>query len=179
MYMQNAAGFSALDSGLTLMAGGIVMGVLSPVTGRVFDRFGARVLAPTGIALVLAGTFMLAHLGAQRGALYIGLAYAVLMAGQSMVSMPLTTSAMNSLPPALIPHGTAMNNTMRSVVGALATAVLVTIMVGASSAAAQAGVADSAAAGFDAAYWTMVALNVVALAASLLALRSPNPKASV
>lgn len=42
MYMQNAAGFSALTSGMTLMAGGIVMGVLSPINGRVFDRFGAR-----------------------------------------------------------------------------------------------------------------------------------------
>lgn len=117
MFMQNVAGFSALDSGMTLMAGGIIMGVLSPVSGRVFDRFGVRVLAPVGLFLVMAGTFLLAHVEAGSGMPYIASAYAVLMAGQSMVSMPLTTSAMNSLPPALIPHGTAMNNTMRSIVG--------------------------------------------------------------
>lgn len=179
MCMQNASGFSALESGMTLMAGGIVMGVLSPINGRVFDRFGARVLAPTGLALVLTGTFLLAHLSAGTSALYIGASYAVLMAGQSMVSMPLTTSAMNSLPPALIPHGTAMNNTVRSIMGSLGTAVFVTIMVAVSSSAAQAGVENSAFAGFDAAYWTMVALNAVAFVASLFVLRkqakAPEP----
>lgn len=175
MCMQNASGFSALDSGMTLMAGGIVMGVLSPINGRLFDRFGARVLAPTGLALVLIGSFLLAHLGADTGALYIALAYAVLMAGQSMVSMPLTTSAMNSLPPALIPHGTAMNNTIRSVMGSLGTAVFVTIMVAVSSSAEQAGVANAAFAGYDAAYWTMVALNTAAFVAALIVLRNPAP----
>lgn len=174
MCMQNASGFSALDSGMTLMAGGIVMGVLSPINGRVFDRFGARVLAPTGLALVLIGSFLLAHLGGDTSALYIGFAYAVLMAGQSMVSMPLTTSAMNSLPPALIPHGTAMNNTMRSVMGSLGTAVFVTIMVAVSSSAAQADAANSAFAGYDAAYWTMVVLNAVAFVVSLFVLRKPT-----
>lgn len=180
MFMQNVAGFSALDSGMTLMAGGIIMGVLSPVSGRVFDRFGARVLAPVGLFLVMAGTFLLAHVEAGSGMPYIASAYAVLMAGQSMVSMPLTTSAMNSLPPALIPHGTAMNNTMRSIVGALATAVFVTIMASVSSSATQAGLEGGASLGFDAAYATMVALNAVAFAASLFVLRRANaPKRAV
>ncbi len=180
MFMQNVAGFSALDSGMTLMAGGIIMGVLSPVSGRVFDRFGVRVLAPVGLFLVMAGTFLLAHVEAGSGMPYIASAYAVLMAGQSMVSMPLTTSAMNSLPPALIPHGTAMNNTMRSIVGALATAVFVTIMASVSSSAMLAGVEGSASLGFDAAYATMVALNAVAFVASLFVLRRANaPKQAV
>ena len=174
MFMQNVAGFSALDSGMTLMAGGIVMGVLSPINGRVFDRFGARVLAPVGLFLVMTGTFLLAQVEAGSGMAYIALAYAVLMGGQSMVSMPLTTSAMNSLPPALIPHGTAMNNTMRSIVGALGTAVFVTIMASVSSSAMQAGAEGGASLGFDAAYWTMVALNAVAFAASLFVLRGTN-----
>ncbi|WP_158539852.1 MDR family MFS transporter [Gordonibacter sp. 28C] len=174
MFMQNMAGFSALDSGMTLMAGGIVMGVLSPLNGRVFDRFGARVLAPVGLFLVMAGTFLLAHAETGSGMLYIGASYAVLMAGQSMVSMPLTTSALNSLPIALIPHGTAMNNTMRSIMGALGTAVFVTIMTGVSASAVQAGVEGGASLGFDAAFWTMVALNAAAFVASLFVLRSPK-----
>ena len=137
-------------------------------------------LAPVGLFLVMAGTFLLAHVEAGSGMPYIASAYAVLMAGQSMVSMPLTTSAMNSLPPALIPHGTAMNNTMRSIVGALATAVFVTIMASVSSSATQAGLEGGASLGFDAAYATMVALNAVAFAASLFVLRRANaPKRAV
>lgn len=176
MYMQNAAGFSALTSGMTLMAGGIVMGVLSPINGRVFDRFGARVLAPAGLALVVAATLMLAQVGAETGPLFIGLAYALLMAGQSMVSMPLTTAALNSLPMAMIPHGTAMNNTMRSIVGALGTAVFVAIMAGVTSSAAAAGDANAPFAGVDAAFWTMAGLSVVAFVVSLVVLRKPAPR---
>lgn len=170
LYMQNTAGFSALESGLTLMAGGIVMGVLSPICGRIFDRFGARVMAPAGLALVGSSTLMLAQLNSDHGLLYIGLAYAVLMAGLSMVSMPLTTQAMNSLPITLVAHGTAMNNTMRSIVGALGTAVFVAIMSSASSSAVQAGLPGGAAAGVDVAFLTMAGLSAVAFVVSLFAL---------
>ena len=45
-----------------------------------------------------------------------------------MIIMPVTTAALNQLPPKLIPHGTALNNTMRQIAAAVGTAVLVTVM---------------------------------------------------
>src|SRR5699024_7761884 len=53
---------------------------------------------------------------------------AVRMLGTAMVMMPVTTAALNELTPELIPHGTAMNNTMRQIAGSIGTAVLITIM---------------------------------------------------
>ena len=43
--------------------------------------------------------------------------------------MPVTTAGLNQLPVRLIPHGTAMNNTMRQVAGSVGTALLITISV--------------------------------------------------
>src|SRR5690625_4126329 len=42
LYMQNMLEFSALHSGLVLLPGALVMGLMNPITGRLFDQFGAR-----------------------------------------------------------------------------------------------------------------------------------------
>src|SRR5699024_9001263 len=58
LYLQNMQEFSELDSGLALLPGVIVMGLMSPVTGRIIARFGAKLLAIIGFLLVPGPTFM-------------------------------------------------------------------------------------------------------------------------
>jgi EmrB/QacA subfamily drug resistance transporter len=131
LYMQNMSGHSAMESGLVLLPGAAVMGLMSPVTGRIFDRFGARWLAIPGFTLVTITTFMFAVLTPQTSFAYIAIVNAVRMFGTAMVIMPVTTAALNQLPPHLIPHGTALNNTLRQIAASIGTAVLVTVMTAA------------------------------------------------
>ncbi|HLR63660.1 MAG TPA: MDR family MFS transporter [Lentibacillus sp.] len=126
--MQNYLGFSALESGLALMPGAAIMGIMSPITGRLFDRFGAKYLAIIGLTIVTVTTFMLAVLTTETTFAYIATVNAVRMFGVAMVMMPITTAGLNELPNKMMPHGTAMNNTMRQVAGAVGTALLVTVM---------------------------------------------------
>ena len=44
-YLQDLHGYSPLKSGLALMPGGIITGILSPVTGRIFDKYGGKLLS--------------------------------------------------------------------------------------------------------------------------------------
>src|SRR5699024_8791310 len=103
-------------------------GLMSPITGRIFDKFGAIVLAITGFTLLTVTTLMLSTLTVTTSFAYLATVNAVRMFGVSMVMMPVTTAALNQLPPLMIPHGTAVNNTLRQVAGSIGTAVLVTIM---------------------------------------------------
>lgn len=128
LYMQNMSDYSAMESGLALLPGAVVMGLMSPVTGRIFDKIGAKWLAIPGFFLVTGTTFMFARLAPDTSFLYIALVNAVRMLGTAMIIMPATTAALNQLPPKLIPHGTALNNTLRQVSAAVGTAVLVTVM---------------------------------------------------
>ena len=48
IYMQNVLGLSPLTTGLLLLPGGLLMGLLGPVVGRLYDRFGARALLVPG-----------------------------------------------------------------------------------------------------------------------------------
>lgn len=128
IYMQDMHGFSALKSGLMLLPGAVVMGVMSPITGRIFDKIGARSLSITGLSLMTITTFMFTFLSDSTSFAYLAGMHTVRMLGMAMVMMPVTTAGLNQLPSRLIPHGTAMNNTMRQVGGSIGTALLVTIM---------------------------------------------------
>ncbi|MBM7645920.1 EmrB/QacA subfamily drug resistance transporter [Scopulibacillus daqui] len=128
LYMQNMRDFTALESGMMLLPGAIVMGITSPIAGRVFDKIGARWLSIIGLTIVAITTFLFTNLDASMSYTYILLIYAVRMFGLAIVMMPVTTAGLNQLPEHLISHGTAMNNTMRTVSGSIGTALLVTIM---------------------------------------------------
>jgi len=128
LFMQNMSDFSAMESGMVLLPGAVIMGVMSPVTGRIFDRFGARALSILGFALLASMSLLLARLSPETSFAYIAITNAVRMLGTAMVIMPVTTAALNQLPQRMIPHGAAVNNTMRQVAASVGTAVLVTVM---------------------------------------------------
>ncbi|AZU60922.1 DHA2 family efflux MFS transporter permease subunit [Neobacillus mesonae] len=127
-YVQSVRGISPLDSGLMMLPGAIVMGIMSPITGKLFDKFGPRALGVIGLAVTAVSTYMLANLQIDSSYSYIILVYTLRMLGMSMVMMPIMTNGLNQLPTRLNPHGTAVNNTAQQVSGSIGTAILVTIM---------------------------------------------------
>ncbi|MFD1067990.1 MDR family MFS transporter [Oceanobacillus locisalsi] len=128
LYMQNARGFTAMEAGIVLLPGALVNGMMSPITGRIFDRFGARWLSIIGLIIITVSTFAFANLGPSTSMLMVTILYAIRMFGLSMVMMPVTTAGLNQLPRELIPHGTAMTNTMRQVSASIGTAIVITVM---------------------------------------------------
>lgn len=127
-YVQSVRGISPLDSGLMMLPGAIVMGIMSPITGRLFDKFGPRILAMIGLIITAVSTYMLANLQLDTSYGHIILIYSLRMFGMSMVMMPIMTNGLNQVPTRLNPHGTAINNTAQQVAGSIGTAILVTIM---------------------------------------------------
>src|SRR5699024_9007594 len=78
--------------------------------------------------LLTVTTFMFTLLTPDTTCTYLAVVNAVRMFGTAMVIMPVTTAALNQFPQRMIPHGTALNNTMRQVAASVGTAVLVTVM---------------------------------------------------
>lgn len=109
LYIQNLRGESAFHSGLILLPGALMIGIMSPITGRIFDRYGARKMAITGMTLLTLGTIPFVFLTENSSFLMIIILYAIRMVGVALVMMNVTTSGMNSLPLDKISHGTAVN----------------------------------------------------------------------
>jgi len=129
IYMQNVRGFSPFLSGLLLLPGGIIMGIMSPITGRLFDKFGARWLAVIGLAITVVTTYELTKLETTTTFMYVMIVYTVRMFGMSLLMMPIFTAGLNELALSLNKYGTAMVNTLRMVAGAVGMAFFVSIMM--------------------------------------------------
>ncbi|MGX9135814.1 MDR family MFS transporter [Rummeliibacillus sp. JY-2-4R] len=127
-YVQQVRGISPFHAGLMMLPGAIVMALMSPITGKLFDKIGPRILAFTGLIIMTVTTYFLSKLQADSTYAYIITVYTFRMFGMSMVMMPIMTNGLNQLPMHKNPHGTAINNTVQQVSGAIGTAILVTVM---------------------------------------------------
>jgi EmrB/QacA subfamily drug resistance transporter len=128
IYVQTIRGISPMDAGLLMLPGALLMAIMSPITGRLFDKFGGRVLAISGLGITVVTTYFFSQLTLETTYTYLMILNAVRMFGMSMVMMPVSTNGLNQLPRRFYPHGTAMNNTLNQVSGAIGTALLVTVM---------------------------------------------------
>jgi EmrB/QacA subfamily drug resistance transporter len=123
-YLQEVRGYTALEAGLRTMpvAGGLILG--GPLSARLTDRFGVRVIVPFGLLLVSVALWMISALDASS--VYGLLAGALVLMGFGMgtAMAPATDAIMGSLPAAKMSVGSAINDTTRIAGGSLGVAVL-------------------------------------------------------
>ncbi len=128
IYLQNIRGVSPMDSGLLMLPGALIMGIMMPITGKIFDKYGPKILGYVGLTIVVITTLLFSQLTDSTGYTELVVIYSVRMLGIAMVMMPIMTNGLNQIPHSLIPHGTAMNSTIQQVSGAIGASLLVTVM---------------------------------------------------
>ncbi|MGF6950903.1 EmrB/QacA subfamily drug resistance transporter [Neobacillus sp. B4I6] len=128
LYLQNIRGYTAIESGLLLLPGALIMGFLMPVTGKLFDRFGAKWLTVIGMIITILTTMGFTNLTDSTSYTFLVLMSTGRRIGMALMMMPLQTAGLNQLPQKLSAHGTAISNTIRQVAGAVGTSLLVTVM---------------------------------------------------
>ncbi|MXG90406.1 MDR family MFS transporter [Nocardioides flavescens] len=176
IYLQNALGLSTLTTGLMLLPGGLTMGLLAPVVGRLFDRVGPRPLVAPGALVASGALWGMTSLDAGSGQAHVVALHVVLSAGLAFMFTPLLTSALGSLPQQLYSHGSAIVGTVQQVAGAAGTALFVTVMTRASTASASDGV-PAAEAVADGVHAALMWGGVISAAAVLVALAVRRPRA--
>ncbi|WNS43916.1 MDR family MFS transporter [Paenibacillus sp. MMS20-IR301] len=177
LYLQNARGYTAMESGFLLLPGSLIMGILMPVTGKLFDRFGARWLAVIGLLILIATTLSFTRLTDSTGYLYMALMSTGRRIGLAMILMPIQTAGLNQLPAKLNAHGTAISNTVKQVAGAVGTSLLVTVMASSTKSHLQdlqaAGgtrehmLMEASIQGINDAYLVIVGISIIALLLSV------------
>lgn len=127
MYLQSGRGFTALDAGLLLLPGAVVNALMSPITGKIFDKIGAKPIFIIGLVFIIPSMWVVTDLTAETSFTFLVVRTIFLRIGLSCITMPLNTAGLNALPKSLINHGSAVNNTVRQIAGAIGTAVVITI----------------------------------------------------
>jgi len=145
LYLQNVREMSPLATGMLVMPGGLLMGLLGPRVGRVFDRFGAQVLVRPGAVGLVGAMGALVLLGEHTPIWQVLLVHIVLMVSLAALFTPLFTMGLGALPPRLYSHGSSLLGTIQQVAGAMGTALVVMIMSSRSIAAMRDGAEPAAA----------------------------------
>ena len=186
VFLQNAMGKTAFAAGLILMPGGIINGIMAPVSGKLFDKFGPRVLVIPGMVIVLAAIWLFTGIDAASTAKQIIGLHILLLIGISLIMMPAQTTGLNQLPRHLYPHGTAIMNTLQQVSGAIGMALFVTIMskgtenylLQAEDPTSPAAAVGGLVAGMHDAFWVALILGCAAFVLSLFIKRVHSPDAA-
>jgi DHA2 family lincomycin resistance protein-like MFS transporter len=157
------------------------MGLLGPVVGRLFDKYGPRWLATGGATLLVLTMLALTQVGETTPVpLLLGI-HLVLSTGLAFLFTPAFTTALNPLTPKLYSHGSAILSTLQQVAGAAGVALLVTIMTLRTAGAASRGADQIAAevAGLHLAFLVAAGIGLVAVALALTLRRSELPGPSL
>ncbi|KRK94565.1 drug resistance efflux protein [Levilactobacillus acidifarinae DSM 19394] len=128
LYLQRVHGLSALASGLVLLPGALLEGLMSPISGKLYDKYGIKPISLVGFGVMALGTFPMLFLTSTTNLVWIAVAYAFRIIGVATVMMPTFTEGINALAPELSIHGNAASSTVRQIAGSLGTAVLMMLV---------------------------------------------------
>ncbi|MGD0067830.1 MAG: MFS transporter [Streptosporangiaceae bacterium] len=123
-YLQLVHGYSPLSAGLRALPFALAIGALSPLSAILARRFGTRLVISAGMALMGLGLLDLSTAGVHTAYPPIALAVAVMGAGMGLVMAPASTTIMTTVPAHQAGAGSAINDTIREVGGALGIAIV-------------------------------------------------------
>lgn len=128
IFGQNVLGLSELQTGLVTLPGGIIMGAMGPIVGRLYDAHGTRPLIIPGGALLVVAMGLLLMLDENKTFWYLAGIAVVLNIGLSLLMTPLMSNALAAVPNEISSHGSAILNTLQQLAGAAGTALFIAVM---------------------------------------------------
>ncbi|MCM3634965.1 DHA2 family efflux MFS transporter permease subunit [Paenibacillus camelliae] len=130
MFLQTGKELSVLITGLMLLPGSVLSGLIQPYVGRLFDKYGPKWLVIPGLVILTAMLWFFTTISVTSTVAFIIALHIGLTIGIALIWTPAQTNGLNQLPPELYPHGTAVMNTLQQVGGAIGTAVAISILTG-------------------------------------------------
>ena len=176
LYIQSARKMSAMIPGLMMLPGSILMSILSPVSGRILDKYGARILALSGFLCLGVGTFAFSNLSETTSILALTIMYSFRMIGITFLLMPITTWGLNSLNESELSDGSAINSTLRQVSGAIGSSILISIMTHVTNNSVNTPRVLADIKGMDAAFRTSTMLVIIGLIIAIIYVKDKKSK---
>jgi EmrB/QacA subfamily drug resistance transporter len=113
LYLQYIKGFNPQDAGFILVAQPIIMVIVTPIAGRLSDKYDPRIIATIGMAIVTIGIFGFVFLTNTTSLEYIIISLLILGLGFGLFSSPNTNSIMGSVERRFYGVASATVSTMR------------------------------------------------------------------
>ncbi len=115
MYLQGPRGLSPWNSSILLIPGYILGGVVAPLSGRLSDRVGARVVATIGLSVQIVGVLIYLTFAISTSIYVVILGAVVYGSGNSAFFAPNNSAVMSSAPPKAYGVSNGLLRTMANV----------------------------------------------------------------
>jgi EmrB/QacA subfamily drug resistance transporter len=129
LFLQNARGLGAADTGLVLFPSGVLDFIAIFVSGKLYNRFGPKPFAISGFGVLALTALALSRITATTPAVIIAAIASLRGLGMGLGMMPVMTMAFNTVPQHLMSRATALQNVSQRVFGSISTALLTTILI--------------------------------------------------
>lgn len=163
LYAQSILGRSATISGLIVLPGSLVMAVISPFAGKIYDKIGMKVLFITGALLMLISNVGMFFVRIDTSIWLASVYNAVRCMAIGCLMMPLVTWGTTNISSSLTAHGTALLTSLRTVAGAIGTAVFVGIMTAVAAHSSAAYGENASMHGLNTAFLAMSGVSLILL----------------
>ncbi|MNY07501.1 putative multidrug resistance protein EmrY [compost metagenome] len=179
IYMQHVLGLDPLKTGLLLLPGGLIMGLMAPPVGRFYDRHGPTFLTVPGTFMVSAVLWFMTTMNEQTSTPALMGAHIVLSVGLALTFTPLFTAGLGSLPPNLYAHGSALVGTVQQLAGAAGAALFIALMSLQTATLLAGGLSPVAATagGIHTAFWWGAVISMFAIVAVFFVKKPVNGEA--
>ncbi len=127
-YFQFVLGYSPAETGVRLLPLAMTLMVVAPLSSRIVERTGTKVVVAAGLTLVSLSLLLQVNLTATSSYISVAWRMMLLAVGMGLTMAPATESIMGSLPLAKAGVGSAMNDTTRQVGGALGVAIIGSVL---------------------------------------------------
>ena len=127
-FLQEGEGLGALQAGLVLLGPALLTGAVMPISGRLYDRIGARWPAATGCLIVAWGTYVMHAMTPDTPRSQMAIWMCIRSVGMGLAFMPIMTSSMANIPPELVSRASALNNIVQRVSSAFGLAVMTSVL---------------------------------------------------
>lgn len=127
VYIQSVRGYSATVSGLVTMPGAIASAMLSPVSGKLYDKYGIKKVFLWGGILLTVSNLGMILIPAEIPLPAPAVLNVVRCAGIGCMMMPLVTWGMSCLEKEHTSDGTALLTSLRTVSGAFGSAIFMAV----------------------------------------------------
>jgi len=128
LFVQTVQGFTPLTSGLLLMPGGLVLGLLMPIGGFLSDRLSARALIIAGLFFASLSAYSLANVDANTPFWTVARCVIFFYTGLGLSKPALIVAALRPLHPDQLGQGAGMINFSRQLGGAFGVNLLSVIL---------------------------------------------------
>ncbi len=128
LFLQNVQQVTALKAGLILLPASLIMALIMPLIGKLYNYAGPRVLILTGILLIALGSWKIAHLTINTSASYIVFWMLVRGIGTSLSMVPATNAGMEVIPAELSGSASSVSNWVRQGLACLSIGVFTAML---------------------------------------------------